>query len=466
VSEPDAADANVPRPSVFLSYASEDRPAARLLGEALPGYGLEVWYDESELGGGDAWDQKIRRQIRDCDYFMPLISAQTERRHEGYFRREWRLAVERTLDMADDHLYLLPIVIDDTPQSGARVPERFLSVQWLKVPGGRATTALESLCRRIVAGAATGVIAGAAPRAAAGRVADAPRKAIAEALADPVFPVEEPGQRVRFWVEVGGWFCRSAWRQFRRLPRWVRIVASVWLCIALVSRCDSSSKNHADETAPSKPGHRAAGNSAAEDSPAGDSSAESTGGGVSLAKIAKLKVIARQYEGVHEGGDVDKLAAAIAREFGQDNDEDSAPAAATFKPVLAIAFTGPPGDAAAAKLADSAFAMTYGMIEISHQAQVGLTREPLASADLGAAVARGKTAHATYVLYGSVARADTGDKARALTTTIATVADGTVAWSKTYAAAGADPARIAADINANLPRLPSPKAPAAHAETP
>src|SRR6202167_5711674 len=147
------AEINRPAPTVFLSYASEDRQAARLIGDALPGYGLEVWYDESELGGGDAWDQKIRRQIRECDYFMALVSAHTEARHEGYFRREWRLAVERTLDMADDHLFLLPVVIDDTNEAGARVPEKFLTVQWLRVPGGRPTPALEMLCRRIATGA-------------------------------------------------------------------------------------------------------------------------------------------------------------------------------------------------------------------------------------------------------------------------------------------------------------------------
>src|SRR5271167_773618 len=141
-------DFSPPAPSVFLSYASEDRPAAQRVRDALAASGLEVWYDESGLDGGDAWDQKIRRQIRECDFFMPLVSAQTEARLEGYFRREWRLAVERTLDMADDHLFVLPVVIDDTDQAVARVPEKFLTVQWLKVPGGRATPALESLCRR------------------------------------------------------------------------------------------------------------------------------------------------------------------------------------------------------------------------------------------------------------------------------------------------------------------------------
>src|ERR1700733_1703320 len=188
-----ATDSGGVRPSVFLSYASEDRKAARRLGEALPGYGLEVWYDESELGGGDLWDQKIRRQIRDCDYFMALVSAQTEARHEGYFRREWRLAVERSLDMADDHLFLLPVVIDDTVESRARVPEKFLSVQWLKLPGGRPTPALEALCHRLVSGDA------AAPSTAkrpSGRPISVDRPPPKRA-----FPREEEGQRVRFWFE-------------------------------------------------------------------------------------------------------------------------------------------------------------------------------------------------------------------------------------------------------------------------
>ena len=41
------------RPSVFLSYASQDREAARLIRDGLVAAGIEAWYDESELGGGD-----------------------------------------------------------------------------------------------------------------------------------------------------------------------------------------------------------------------------------------------------------------------------------------------------------------------------------------------------------------------------------------------------------------------------
>jgi hypothetical protein len=44
----------------------------------------------------------IRRQIKSCKLFLPIISVNTQAREEVYFRREWNLAVSRTLDMAED----------------------------------------------------------------------------------------------------------------------------------------------------------------------------------------------------------------------------------------------------------------------------------------------------------------------------------------------------------------------------
>jgi hypothetical protein len=38
---------------------------------------------------------------------VPLISVSTDARSEGYFRREWNLAVNRMLDMVDDQPFLL-----------------------------------------------------------------------------------------------------------------------------------------------------------------------------------------------------------------------------------------------------------------------------------------------------------------------------------------------------------------------
>jgi TIR domain len=82
--------------AVFLSYASPDAAAARPICDALRAAGIEVWFDQSELRGGGVWDQTIRRQIRDCALFLPIISNHTQARPEGYFRLEWRLAEQRT----------------------------------------------------------------------------------------------------------------------------------------------------------------------------------------------------------------------------------------------------------------------------------------------------------------------------------------------------------------------------------
>src|SRR5438045_3835882 len=119
-----------PSKAVFLSYASQDAAAARKICDALTAAGVEVWFDQSELRGGDAWDQKIRRQIKDCALFVPVISANTNARAEGYFRLEWKLAVDRSHLMADDAHFLFPVVIDDTPDATARVPDKFRDVQW------------------------------------------------------------------------------------------------------------------------------------------------------------------------------------------------------------------------------------------------------------------------------------------------------------------------------------------------
>ena len=66
--------------AVFLSYASQDAEAAKHVCDALRAAGVEVWLDQSELRGGDAWDASIRRQIRECALFVPLISANTNAR--------------------------------------------------------------------------------------------------------------------------------------------------------------------------------------------------------------------------------------------------------------------------------------------------------------------------------------------------------------------------------------------------
>lgn len=143
-----------PSRAVFLSYASQDTEAAQRICEALRAAGIEIWFDQSELRGGDAWDQSIRKQIKTCALFMPIISRNTHARGEGYFRLEWKLAVDRSHLIASDLPFLLPVVIDDTPDTDDRVPERFREIQWTHLSGGVPSLAFIERVKRLLSGEA------------------------------------------------------------------------------------------------------------------------------------------------------------------------------------------------------------------------------------------------------------------------------------------------------------------------
>ncbi len=138
-SNPTNATARAGQRAVFLSYASEDVAAAQRICAALRARGIEVWFDQSELRGGDAWDSTIRRQIRSCSLFIPIVSSNSHARAEGYFRLEWKLAIDRSHLIAADRAFLLPVVIDATSELDERIPERFREVQWIRIPGGEST---------------------------------------------------------------------------------------------------------------------------------------------------------------------------------------------------------------------------------------------------------------------------------------------------------------------------------------
>jgi TolB-like protein/tetratricopeptide (TPR) repeat protein len=123
--------------AVFLSYASQDTEAAQEICEALRAAGIEVWFDQSELRGGDAWDQSIRKQIKTCALFLPLVSKHTHERAEGYFRLEWKLAVDRSHLIMANKPFLVPVVIDDTPDDDENVPEKFREMHWTRLPAGQ-----------------------------------------------------------------------------------------------------------------------------------------------------------------------------------------------------------------------------------------------------------------------------------------------------------------------------------------
>ncbi|MBS0462668.1 MAG: toll/interleukin-1 receptor domain-containing protein [Proteobacteria bacterium] len=126
----------MPANAVFISYAREDLPAVQKLKAALDAAGIVTWFDMDRLEGGDDYDRKIHANIGRCSYFVPVISATTQRRHEAYFRREWSYAVDRARNIADGAVFILPVCIDDTPEMQALAPETFKALHFSRIPGG------------------------------------------------------------------------------------------------------------------------------------------------------------------------------------------------------------------------------------------------------------------------------------------------------------------------------------------
>jgi hypothetical protein len=130
---------DMPENAIFISYAREDLPAVQRLKAAMDAAGLVTWFDLDRLEGGDDYDRKIRANIARCSYFVPVVSVNTQRRLEGYFRREWSYAVDRSLNIADGAVFILPVCIDDTPEADALVPEKFRALHISRLPDGEPT---------------------------------------------------------------------------------------------------------------------------------------------------------------------------------------------------------------------------------------------------------------------------------------------------------------------------------------
>jgi TolB-like protein len=106
----------------------------------------------SERAARDVWDQTIRKQIKACALSIPVISGHTHERREGYFRLEWRLAVDRSNLISATQAFLIPVVIDNTREDDEAVPERIRDIHWTRLPGGETPPAFVERVGRLLSG--------------------------------------------------------------------------------------------------------------------------------------------------------------------------------------------------------------------------------------------------------------------------------------------------------------------------
>jgi hypothetical protein len=139
---------NMPAGAVFISYSRSDAAAARALFAEFTRVGIPAWYDAA-LQAGDQFDSKLEYNIENCSWFLPLLSTGSLARQQGYFRKEWKKAVER-----DESFFggtkgaIVPIVIDEDdrilrqPQTYQGMPKRFREVQMYHCPLGKPSSDL------------------------------------------------------------------------------------------------------------------------------------------------------------------------------------------------------------------------------------------------------------------------------------------------------------------------------------
>jgi hypothetical protein len=98
--------------SIFLAHATEDKPQARKLYFLLKEKGYQPWLDEEDLIPGQLWREEIPKAIQKSDIFIACLSKNSIRK-QGYIQREFRMAINKFLEMPAGSIFLIPLRFDD-----------------------------------------------------------------------------------------------------------------------------------------------------------------------------------------------------------------------------------------------------------------------------------------------------------------------------------------------------------------
>lgn len=147
------SSSTMPKGAVFVSYSRSDSAAAKVLVSELTRAGIPAWYDAA-LRPGDEFDPKLEYNIENCSLFLPLLSTGSLARERGYFRKEWKKAVEQ-----DEKFFgsakssIVPIVIDEDDSMLRQahtyqgIPGRFRELQMYHCPLGKPSPELIAYLR-------------------------------------------------------------------------------------------------------------------------------------------------------------------------------------------------------------------------------------------------------------------------------------------------------------------------------
>ncbi len=115
------------KPLIFISYAHADEPekprgeeiqwlsfVMKFLRPAVKSREFAVW-DDRDMHGGTRWNPEIERNLRTCDIFVLLVSANSMASNY-IIDKELEIARERLV--VGDGLHVYPLLIEPTPKAG------------------------------------------------------------------------------------------------------------------------------------------------------------------------------------------------------------------------------------------------------------------------------------------------------------------------------------------------------------
>ena len=114
-AKPAAEPEGLPQSALFfISYSrTNDLARAQKLHQVLRDLGVndrQIWFDRKTLEPGAVFTQEISEGIRNCRYFVPLVSRAATDREQAFVFGEWEAATQQLPAM--NRRYLVPLVVD------------------------------------------------------------------------------------------------------------------------------------------------------------------------------------------------------------------------------------------------------------------------------------------------------------------------------------------------------------------
>jgi len=110
---------------VFLCHASTDKPKVRELYRYLRRRGVNPWFDEEHLVGGQDWQVEIPKALASSDAIIICLTKNSVDK-EGYIQKEIKFALDKALEMPEGRIFLIPIKFEE-----CEVPFTLSRYQWV-----------------------------------------------------------------------------------------------------------------------------------------------------------------------------------------------------------------------------------------------------------------------------------------------------------------------------------------------